>query len=533
MSSHLSLRVAADSIEPNIAYGLNTFADQVAVAMKRSTSPQTGSKREPQPIVTAPKDGRFVILKEDASGKFNIARFAPEVSGWVRENDEPIKIIPSCWYPIQEQNNSPQRLDVVFTREQAESPTAPQSQLAPDIIAGSPVGTCPETDAAVEPERASSARNRFAALSIVSSLVLATCAGMYFRPEITSYMTRHSIRGDLFGINQFSGISRFSGQVVEQATQWLSRNLQNSAAQLSQGKNTQPVEASSLHLAVLHSEVENVPAFSATTPAKAATLVEPAAPTVSSTSSAEHDGGETVANELAMTRREIETKAALLSKAAEEAAQLRQAAETAAAELRQSLAQERDRVAALARELASARGGLETEVALSRKASEEAEQLRQSAKTITAQLEEERNTSAAMARDPEAAQGLTTGARPMTDRPAVRQGEPINEVTEQAVPEPAPPAIKDTLEAARLMARARALVAQGNIAAARLVLERAAETGSAEASFALAETYDPIVLSKWGTSGTRGETTKARELYTKAQAGGVQEANDRINALHQ
>jgi len=193
----------------------------------------------------------------------------------------------------------------------------------------------------------------------------------------------------------------------------------------------------------------------------------------------------------------------------------------------------RDRVAALARELASARGGLETEVALSRKASEEAEQLRQSAKTITAQLEEERNTSAAMARDPEAAQGLTTGARPMTDRPAVRQGEPISEVTAQAVPEPAPPAIKDPLEAARLMARARALVAQGNIAAARLVLERAAETGSAEASFALAETYDPIVLSKWGTSGTRGESGKARELYTKAQAGGVQEANDRINALHQ
>jgi hypothetical protein len=532
MSSHLSLRVAAVSTEPNIAYGLNTFADQVAVAMKRSTSPQTGSKREPQPIVTAPKDGRFVILKEDASGKFNIARFAPEVSGWVRENDEPIKIIPSCWFSIQEQNDSPQRLDLVSTREQAESPTAPQSQLAPAIIAGSPVGTCPETDVAVEPERASSARNRFAALSIVSSLVLATCAGMYFRPEITSYMTRHSIRGDLFGINQFSGISRFSGQVVEQATQWLSRNLQNSAAQLSQGKNTQPVEASSLHLAVLHSEVEDVPA-SATPAAKAATLVEPAASSVSSPSTAEHGGGETVARELAMTRRDIETKAALLSKAAEEAAQFRQAADAAAAELRQSLAQERDRVAALARELASARGGLETEVALSRRASEEAERLRQSAKTITAQLEQERNTSAATARDPEAAQGLTTGARPMTDRPAVRQGEPINEVTEQAVPEPAPPAIKDTLEAARLMARARALVAQGNIAAARLVLERAAETGSAEASFALAETYDPIVLSKWGTSGTRGETTKARELYTKAQAGGVQEANDRINALHQ
>ena len=83
------------------------------------------------------------------------------------------------------------------------------------------------------------------------------------------------------------------------------------------------------------------------------------------------------------------------------------------------------------------------------------------------------------------------------------------------------------------MARASALVAQGNIAAARLVLERAAETGSPEASFALAETYDPLVLSKWRTSGTRGEATKARELYKKAQAGGIQEANDRINALRQ
>ena len=141
--------------------------------------------------------------------------------------------------------------------------------------------------------------------------------------------------------------------------------------------------------------------------------------------------------------------------------------------------------------------------------------------------------SVAMARDPEAAQRVTTGARPMTERPAARESYSISQVAEQAAPEPPRPAVKDKPEGARLMARASALVAQGNIAAARLVLERAAETGSAEASFALAETYDPIVLSKWGTFGTRGEATKAQELYTKAQAGGIQEANDRLNALHQ
>ena len=81
-----------------------------------------------------------------------------------------------------------------------------------------------------------------------------------------------------------------------------------------------------------------------------------------------------------------------------------------------------------------------------------------------------------------------------------------------------------------MIARASALLGQGNIGAARIVLERAVETGSAQASFMLAETYDPVILSTWGTYGTRGEVTKARELYAKAHAGGIQEAKDRLDA---
>jgi len=84
---------------------------------------------------------------------------------------------------------------------------------------------------------------------------------------------------------------------------------------------------------------------------------------------------------------------------------------------------------------------------------------------------------------------------------------------------------------ARLMARASALLAQGNIIAARDVLGRAAETGSARASFTLAETYDPLILPKWGVYGTRGDPTKARELYAKAEAGGIEEAKARFEAL--
>jgi len=81
------------------------------------------------------------------------------------------------------------------------------------------------------------------------------------------------------------------------------------------------------------------------------------------------------------------------------------------------------------------------------------------------------------------------------------------------------------------MVRARVLLGQGNIGAARIVLERAAEIGSAQADFMLAETYDPNILAAWGTYGTRGEAIKARELYEKAQAGGILEAKDRSNAL--
>ena len=86
-------------------------------------------------------------------------------------------------------------------------------------------------------------------------------------------------------------------------------------------------------------------------------------------------------------------------------------------------------------------------------------------------------------------------------------------------------------EATRLIARANALLGQGDIGAARIVLERAAEMGSAQANFRLAQTYDPVILSAWGTYGTRGEATKAREFYAKAQAGGIREAKDRFEAL--
>jgi hypothetical protein len=96
---------------------------------------------------------------------------------------------------------------------------------------------------------------------------------------------------------------------------------------------------------------------------------------------------------------------------------------------------------------------------------------------------------------------------------------------------PTAPEAPGNLEVARLMAQARLLLDQGNIIAARSVLERAAESGSALALFLLAETYDRAILSAWGIFGRLSNVTKARELYAKAVAGGVHEAKYRLSAL--
>ena len=47
----------------------------------------------------------------------------------------------------------------------------------------------------------------------------------------------------------------------------------------------------------------------------------------------------------------------------------------------------------------------------------------------------------------------------------------------------------------------------------------------------LAETYDARVLQSWRARGISGDLAKARELYERAQAGGIEDARERINAL--
>jgi TPR repeat protein len=86
-------------------------------------------------------------------------------------------------------------------------------------------------------------------------------------------------------------------------------------------------------------------------------------------------------------------------------------------------------------------------------------------------------------------------------------------------------------EAEKLYRRAEGLVADGDFAGARLLLERAVEAGHAGAIFMLASTYDPNVLGKVSALGLRGEPDKAKALYQQALAAGIDDSNGRLSAL--
>jgi hypothetical protein len=104
-----------------------------------------------------------------------------------------------------------------------------------------------------------------------------------------------------------------------------------------------------------------------------------------------------------------------------------------------------------------------------------------------------------------------------------------------AVAEPATPADAihhlDPEVIASLLRRADVLIASGDVAAARLVLRRAADAGDAGAAMALAGTYDPANLAKLGVHGIVPDLAMARSWYEKARTFGSAEARQRLEML--
>ena len=110
---------------------------------------------------------------------------------------------------------------------------------------------------------------------------------------------------------------------------------------------------------------------------------------------------------------------------------------------------------------------------------------------------------------------------------AVRAPAPA--ATEKAAP-PQPAAAKlDADELAMLMKRSEEFIGAGDFASARIVLRRAAESGHAGAALALAGTYDPAVLERFGVKGMAADPAQAKYWYEKAREMGSGEARNCSN----
>jgi hypothetical protein len=106
---------------------------------------------------------------------------------------------------------------------------------------------------------------------------------------------------------------------------------------------------------------------------------------------------------------------------------------------------------------------------------------------------------------------------------AAQQGQGIRQ------PPAAPPARRlEADELAALLKRAKGLIAIGDITAARLLLERAADAQEAGAALLLAQTYDPAVLGAADARSITSDPVMARAWYRKAAQFGSPDARQRL-----
>ena len=108
-------------------------------------------------------------------------------------------------------------------------------------------------------------------------------------------------------------------------------------------------------------------------------------------------------------------------------------------------------------------------------------------------------------------------------------------------PEPVPPAASASAavnkpalapdEIATLVKRGKAFITDGDVVAARLLLQRAAEAGSAEAAFALGASFDPLIIKQARAIGVQADAAQARHWYQTAATLGSDLASKQLANL--
>jgi hypothetical protein len=140
---------------------------------------------------------------------------------------------------------------------------------------------------------------------------------------------------------------------------------------------------------------------------------------------------------------------------------------------------------------------------------------------------------------------LVVGPPTMLAPQARPAAEPPPKRTSAAPPPPAPPAPavrappsrgpqlapEEKERAERMVSQGLRHQEQGNIGAARLFFQRAAEAGFALGAIRLAATFDPVELARLNVQGVRPDRDEARRWYERARELGATEADERLARL--
>lgn len=138
---------------------------------------------------------------------------------------------------------------------------------------------------------------------------------------------------------------------------------------------------------------------------------------------------------------------------------------------------------------------------------------------------------------------LAEGRTALVVAPAasVAAAEPQQKRSSSLVPPPPPVArpvprqselsAEERARADRLVSQGERHLDQGNIGAARLFFQRAAEAGSARGAIRLAATYDPAELGRLQVQGVNPDRNEARKWYERARELGAPEAEERLARL--
>src|SRR5438874_2020195 len=372
------------------------------------------------PIDTAPRDGKFVILEDDVSGSFELAQWSAEAPGWVTENGELSKITPTHWqtrhlpqegeefilqdelfvFPpkeirLSELPPSPDPRFLLFPSRQA-APQRPRATELPRQVANADHVTVARLRAPpAQSEHRPRARRWFAVSSIAAGMVGASLITWYFHAGLAAFVTRYS--GELNNarigtaevVEQRTPVAIRDSQQADSLDPALHQQADRASSQAAQDTALAKQGAAAMRADAqrpLEKERRGADAPADEQVAQPSQAVESAMAELRQSLQKEHDRAEALTGELGKARRDLETQLALSSTAGDEAAQVKQAAESATAELRQSLQQEHDRAEALRGELGKAQGNTETQLALSSKAGDEAAQVKQAAESATAEL---------------------------------------------------------------------------------------------------------------------------------------------------